>query len=295
MQMYRQIRAKAARSSIRIPRVWWWHRGLTTQDAFLASYPRSGSTWLRFILFEILTGGEAGFQKIEQTLPEIGLHRGVPPILSGGGRLIKTHETFRNDYKKAVFLVRDVRDVFLSCYAAAVEVGLASLVSAGDRESFLWSFLKGRALAFGSWQNHVCSWLDSPLARNGHLLVIRYEDLRHNSERVLTQLLAFLGVRAEAGTIRTAIENNSLKQMRAKEDKARRVGERSALLECHKAAQEDGRFVRKGAVGGWRGTLTDTEIKVIQQYAGDALRKTGYDLGVANDVPCSTAISATGI
>ena len=74
MQTFRRIRAKAARSRIRIPQVWSWHLGLEPQDTFLASYPRSGSTWLRFILFEILTGEEPGFQDIEKRLPEIDMH-----------------------------------------------------------------------------------------------------------------------------------------------------------------------------------------------------------------------------
>src|ERR1700737_891797 len=114
MQTFRRIRAKAARTRIRIPRVWSWHLGLRPQDAFLAAYPRSGSTWLRFILFEILTGEDAGFRNIETCIPEIGTNRGVSPILPGGGRLIKTHEKYRKDYTKAVLLVRDPRDVLLS-------------------------------------------------------------------------------------------------------------------------------------------------------------------------------------
>ncbi len=280
MQIYRRIRAKAARSRIRVPRVWSWHLGLKPEDAFLASYPRSGSTWLRFILLEILTGKDPGFQNVDKLIPEINLHRGIPPILPGGGRLIKTHETYRKDYKKAVYLVRDVRDVFLSCYAASVEVGIAPLVSSGDMDSFLLSFLEGTALAMGSWQEHSRSWLESPLAKNGNLMVVRYEDLRQNSEEILGQLLHFLGVIRDVRVIRQAIENNTLKRMRAKEDSARRSGEHSALLDCHSGAQEDGRFVRKGSVGGWRGKLTDAQIKIIQQYAGEALAAAGYEPGV---------------
>ncbi len=216
-------------------------------------------------------------------------------MLAGGGRLIKTHEPYRKDYKKAVFLVRDVRDVFLSCYAAGVEVGLAPLVSRGDPDSFLHSFLEGKALAMGSWQSHVGSWLDSPLAKNGNLMIVRYEDLRRNAEQVLQELLQFLGVPADIRSIRNALENNSLQQMRAKEDRARRTGEHSALVESYKGAQEDGRFVRQGAVGGWRSKLTDSQIKVIQHHAGEALAALGYEPRLVNDerpVPAASSASA---
>jgi Sulfotransferase domain len=265
--------------------VWYWHLGLKPQDIFQASYPRSGSTWLRFILFEILRGDEAGFGKIDKCLPEIEAHRGVAPILPGGGRLIKTHEKYRKEYTKAVLLVRDIRDVLISCYLRGVELGAVRLVSKGDFESFLLSFLEGRALQMGSWQEHTRTWLESPLAKNGKLMLVRYEDLRQDPEQVLSQLLQFLGVTPDLQIIRKAIENNSLQQMRAKEDKARKAGERSVLLESRKSTQEDGRFVRKGAVGGWRGTLTNAQLKIIDQYAGDMLATLGYEHGLGEKQP----------
>jgi sulfotransferase family protein len=282
---YRLLRAKAARSKLRVPRVWFWHLGLKPQDVFQASYPRSGSTWLRFILFEILRGEEAGFGKIDRCMPEIDAHRGVPPILPECGRLIKTHEKYRKDYTKAILLVRDIRDVLISCYLRGVELDVVQLVSKGDFDSFLLSFLEGRALQMGSWQEHTRTWLEAPLARNGRLMVVRYEDLRQNSEQVLSQLLHFLGVTPDLGIIRKAIENNSLQQMRAKEDKARKAGERSVVLESRESTQEDGRFVRKGTVGGWRGKLTDAQLTIIGQYAGDVLATLGYDHGLAEKQP----------
>lgn len=290
MQIYRRIRAKAARSRIRVPRVWWWHLGLKPQDAFQASVPRSGSTWLRFILFQILTSEEAGFGNIEKRLPEIDAHRGIPSILPDGGRLIKTHERYRHEYKKAVYLVRDVRDVILSSWVRSIEVGLAPFISGGDFDSFLLSFLQGKALAAGSWQDHVQSWLTSPLAENGNLLVVRYEDLRKNPTDSLAGVLQFLGVTPDPTAIRKAVESNTLQHMRAKEDKARRASEPSALLGNHKSAEEDGRFVRKGAVGGWRNKLTDAQVRVIQQYAGDTLASLGYDPGFAEEKVSSESV-----
>jgi hypothetical protein len=284
MQAFRRIRARAARSKIRVPWVWFRHLGLRSQDVFLASYPRSGSTWLRFILFEILTGKDAGFQALEKRLPEVNTHRGVPPVLPGGGRFIKTHEKYRKEYGRAIFLVRDVRDVFLSIFAGSVEMGMASIVSEGDFDSFLVSFLEGRALQVGSWQEHARSWLESPIAHNGNLAVVRYEDLRQNSEQVVGQLLQFLGVSADDRMIRKAIENNALQQMRAKEDCARRAGERSGLLYSRNTVSEDGRFIRQGAIGGWRNKLTDAQLKIIWQYAGDTLAAAGYQRGHAEAV-----------
>jgi hypothetical protein len=287
-QTYRRIRAKAARSSIRVPWVWSWHLGLKPQDMFLASYPRSGSTWLRFMLFEIMCGEDPGFRKIESRLPEIQWHRAAPPILPNGGRLIKTHEKYRNDYKRAVLLIRDCRDVLLSAYAGFASVGLTPLVSKGDLDSFMVSFLEGKAMQMGSWQEHSRSWLESPLAKNGNLLVIRYEDLRKNPEPMLGQLLEFVGLRPNYQIIRKAIEDNTLQRMRAKEDSAKQAGEKSILLGERKSVDEENRFVRKGAVGGWRSKLSDAQVRLIEQYAGETLASVGYEPGLMEEAAVTT-------
>jgi hypothetical protein len=283
METFRRVRAKAARSKIRVPLVWSWHVGLKPQDAFLASYPRSGSTWLRFMLFEILAGEDAGFRKIEDRLPEINQHRGIAPILPRGGRLIKTHEQYRKEYKRAVFLVRDIRDVFLSSYAGFSALGLNRLVSKGDIDSFLQSFLEGKAYQMGSWQQHSRSFLESPIAKDGNMLVVRYEDLRQKPEENLIRLLEFIGITPDVARIRRAIENNTLQQMRAKEDKAKKAGEHSILLGHRTSKEEDRRFVRKGAVGGWRGKLTDAQVKLVEDYAGDTLTAVGYEPGLVGE------------
>jgi len=283
IQTYRLIHAKAARSPIRIPLVWSWHIGLKPQDIFLASYPRSGSTWLRFMLFEILCGEEPGFRKIENRLPEIQWHRGAPPILPTGGRLIKTHEQYRKDYKRAVLLVRDVRDVFLSAYAMSVEFGLHKLVSKGDFDSFMEAFINGKALQMGTWQAHTRSWLESPLANEGNLLVVRYEELRKNPEAKLAELLRFVGITPNMQVIHKAVEDNSLQRMRAKEDKERKAGEQSILLSQNKNVGEETRFVRKGKVGGWGEKLTPAQIEFIDRYAGDVLATLGYKRGTVEE------------
>jgi Sulfotransferase domain len=287
-QTYRRIRAKAARSSIRVPFVWSWHLGLEPHDVFLASYPRSGSTWLRFMLFEIMCGEDPGFRKIESRLPEIQCHRGVPPVLPNGGRLIKTHEKYRKEYTRAVFLVRDARDVVLSAYAGFASVGLTRLVSKGDLDSFLTSFLEGKALQMGSWQEHSRSWLESPLAKNGNLMVIRYEDLRKNPEPMLGELLEFVGLKPNYQVIREAIEDNTLQRMRAKEDRAKEAGEQSILLGKRKSVEEESRFVRTGSVGGWRGKLTPDQVKLIEQYSGEMLAAMGYELGLVEQPVLTT-------
>src|SRR5205823_8280937 len=66
----------------------------------------SGNTWLRFLIMEILGGATAEFDNVNRLIPEIGLHGNTPSLLPGGGRLIKTHERYRPEYKRAIYLYR---------------------------------------------------------------------------------------------------------------------------------------------------------------------------------------------
>ena len=259
----RNIRAKLAKSPVRRPLIWLRHRGLSANDIFLASYPRSGNTWLRFVLSEALTGHSIDFDNVDHFVPELKWHRGAAPILAGQGRLIKTHEAWRKEYRKAIYIVRDVRDVALSTYARTKQLGIVD----SQLDDYLRSILQGRAHQYGAWHNHVRSWLDGPLAREGKLLVIRFEDLRKNPEQALTQMVAFTGVPVSAEQIRNALANNSVDAMRVKEERSRKL---------YQSTTEAGRFVRKGAVQGWKTVLTPAQLQLFEEFAGPELARMGY-------------------
>ncbi|MBZ5598611.1 MAG: sulfotransferase domain-containing protein [Acidobacteriia bacterium] len=255
---------RLSKTRLRPPLIWLRHRGLDPADVMIASYPRSGNTWFRFLLAEIMTGHTSGFDDINTTVPQVGQHHIARPLLPGGGRLIKTHEPYRKEYAKAIYLVRDVRDAVLSYYDRGTYLGVFKGITF---DVFLPMFLQGETNPIGSWQSHVHTWLESPLARSGQLLVVRFEDMRRDTEATLARVLAFLGVAADEPRIRHAIAANSVERMRAKEDASRTYPHSS---------QESGRFVRGALVGGWRSRLTDEQIEVVDRYAGPELERLGY-------------------
>jgi len=262
----KRLRHKAARTGFRAPLIWLRNRGLDSSDVFLASYPRSGSTWTRFVLYEILTGEPSSFDNVNRGIPENGIQWVARPVLPGEGRLIKTHEPYRREYGRAVYLVRDMRDVIFSQYSREKELGILY----DDFDGYLSKFLQGRISGFGAWQKHIDSWLESPLPRRGDLLLLRFEDMRKDMEGAISQMLDFFGVEVRPEVIRAAIANNTLDRMRDKET-------RSKTLHQAKGGEE-GRFVRKGSIGGWRERLTDAQLKMIDTFAGEAFRRMGYPL-----------------
>ncbi len=262
--MLRQIRHRASKTALRKPLVWARHRRLRPADAFVGSYPRSGSTWLRFMLNELLVGNASGFTNVNEALPDVGKHDQALPVLIGNGRLIKTHEPFRSEYRKAIYLVRDARDVMLSEFAYQKALGFAS----DDLDAYIPRFLTGQVNPFGSWIQHVHSWLDARESKRAEILLVHFRDLRGNSEGTLADILSFLGCPVSREKIRQAIANNAVERMREKE----KVNPQRASAR--------GRFIGSGSVGGWQEKLTSEQIELIQKHAGEALERLGYPAGV---------------
>src|SRR5437868_15411693 len=98
MSSVRQLRYQAAKSQLRGSLVLLRHRGLDQRDIFVASYPRSGSTWLRFLLCETLTKRDAGLEDVNRYIPDDGGQANAVTVLLIGGRMIKSNVPYRPDY-----------------------------------------------------------------------------------------------------------------------------------------------------------------------------------------------------
>jgi len=268
----RRVRHRITSTGVRNPIVWWRHRGLKPSDVMLGSYPRSGSTWLRFVMFEILTGKLSSFDEVNAALRGLSDYQHGWPLLPGGGRFIGTHEPYRPAYKKAVYLVRDVRDVALSEFAFEKNLGIGRPTF----EAYLEDMLR-RGKRHGTWPNHVQSWMDSPLASGGNLLLIRYEDLRKNGVEIFTRIVQFLGMDIERNVVERAIANNSVQKMREKEDKLYTQDNYSKVARKPlKSVEPGGRFVRSGKMGGWQEKLTPEQVRLIEQYTASTLLRLQY-------------------
>ena len=84
---------------------------------FLVSYPRSGNTWVRFLIANLLkpAGVEIDFHNVQEYVPEINRNNDIiESILSP--RVIKSHALYDPAFPKVIYLVRDGRDVYVSYY-----------------------------------------------------------------------------------------------------------------------------------------------------------------------------------
>ncbi len=247
-----------------------------SDDTFLVSYPKSGNTWMRFLIANLL-----------QQNPPIGLLEADCLIPSVDGkskkffddmkspRVIKSHFSFIPAYKRVIYVVRDPRDVVMSQYHYQIKRGV--LEAGASLDGFVGRFLKGEVCPYGSWGDNVGSWTatrrDDP-----NFLLLRYEDMLADVTSGAAKISDFLGCGQDANRIAVAVERSSLENMR-KVEKAE-----GKKWDSTKGTRQDMSFFRSAKSGEGRATLSRESIERIEKAWGPLMHSVGYAASSPNPV-----------
>jgi|SRR5580704_15658226 Sulfotransferase domain len=243
-------------------------------DVFLVSYPKSGNTWTRFLIGNLISLHErADFSSINRIIPDPEALTKRSANALPRPRILKSHQYFDPRYPKVVYIVRDPRDVAVSQYhfqrkRRVIEDG-------SPIEDFVRGFITGQSSIYGSWGENAASWL---AARNGrpNFLLMRYEDMLEDTHSELAKIASFLGVSASAEHLRRAVENSSADQMRKLEKS------QAHLWSSTKDTRQDVPFVRAATASGWKSELPDESVAEIESEWGTLMRFLRYDLATNN-------------
>lgn len=213
---------------------------MSVQTIWLASYPRSGNTLLRTVLYQcfglvsasIYPNDLGGNKELESYVGHIEHgDKGKISFPDGAIPLVKTHEPSPDD-GGAVYVVRDGRAACVSFWEFYRRRLPLEAVIAGQHR-------------FGTWANHLSAW--QPWARQNTLL-LKYEDVVSDLPIVLERLSGFLNAE---------IINSKIPKRET-------------------VAGVDGRWVRKKS--DWREVMTDKHIELFHQTNGWMMEKMGYSL-----------------
>ncbi|MFI5103169.1 MAG: sulfotransferase domain-containing protein, partial [Terriglobales bacterium] len=172
-----------------------------SDDTFIVSYPRSGNTWTRFLVANLVYGGEpVTFANIERLIPDCEAQSSRYLKRVARPRIIKSHEYFDPRYKKVIYIVRDPRDVAVSYYDFSRKY--RHIEDSYPLERYIGDFVSGRLISadWGTWGENVGTWV---AALNGRptFLLLRYEDLIADTPSELAKVARFFGVDASPGKL----------------------------------------------------------------------------------------------
>lgn len=229
-------------------------------DVFIVSYPRSGNTWVRFLLANLLAPNETiTFRNIDNYVPSI-YKRAATLDVFPGPRYIKSHNACYEVYPKTIYVYRDGRDALVSYYYYAT----GKKVFAGSFEQFVFSpFVE----QFTSWKEHVTSALDFAAKYPHRMLILRYEEMLNNPLPALTSISVFLDLTRDVQALATAAEKSSFDQLQQIEQRS--GGE---TLGKHFT------FFRSGKTDQWRDHFGPELYARFLQENSEALRRLGYEL-----------------
>jgi hypothetical protein len=236
-------------------------------DAFIVSYPRSGNTWTRFLIANLMhPNGGVTFANIESLIPDATALSNKALKRVPRPRLIKSHEYFEPRFRKVVYLVRDPRDVALSLYDFRRKC--RSVADTCPIEQYVSErFVPGDLDV--PWGEHVGSWLGTRTSHPGFLLV-RYEDLQQDTSRELRRMANHLGLAASAAALTQAVEKSAANRLRAAEK-----AEHEQWITT-RGRRADVPFIAQAVVGSWRQRLPQPSVALIESAWGDLMNNLGY-------------------
>jgi hypothetical protein len=254
-------------------------------DVFIVSYPRSGNTWTRFLIANLVYPEKRpDFSNINLVIPD-------PEALSKRTlaklprpRILKSHQYFDPRYKRIIYIVRDPRDVVLSQYYFHIKRTLID--NSYPVEQFVQRFVAGETSNYASWGENVAGWLATRYDTQGFLL-LRYEDMIADTSRELAKVATFLEIDADVQRVTQAVEQSSAERMREME-------KRQALKwSSTKNTRQDIPFVRTAKSGNWRSALPESALEIIESTWGPLMRWLNYEtVTTAKPAPMGLTLEA---
>lgn len=246
------------------------------EDVFVVTYPKSGTTWMQEIIWQIYNNGETTSKNIFERVPF--LEFSTSPILGEfadiakvpSPRLIKSHLPYSIIPKgssdgtkcKYIYIARNPKDVAVSYFHFTVSLKSSGNGYNGPWEFFSKLFIDGN-VGWNKWSDHVLGWWkhkDDP-----NVLFLKYEDLKKDLPSQVRLTANFLNKPLSEDIINRIAEQCSFNGM---------TKDLSRYMVHVNESQTS--ILRKGVVGDWKNYFTPElnerfEKEVLSKIEGTGL------------------------
>jgi hypothetical protein len=268
---------------------------------WLASYPKSGNTWLRAFLANLvanradpvplnelpnyaddeadpdLFNALAGRPNTELTIDEIAelrpeVHAQIAQRAQGT-RFVKTHNmagsfdghALHNMQVTAgaIYVVRNPLDVAVSMTHHFGITLDEAIERLGNEDVATANDAQFVSQILGSWSLHVQGWAD---IRHDRFLVVRYEDLIDKPAKAFLKIAKLVGIGQDRARVDRAIRHAGFQNLASMEKKHGFV----------EASGQGARFFRKGRANEWRDVLDREQVQRVIAAHREQMQRFGY-------------------
>ncbi|CAO2820821.1 unnamed protein product [Amaranthus hypochondriacus] len=266
-------------------------------DIILASLPKTGTTWLKSLLYTILNRKSTSLHDISQqvfqtknphelvTSFEFITYKNfneTQPDLSDlpSPRLFSTHIPFlslpnsiKSSKSRIVYVCRNPIDTFVSTWYFNLSFdGNKDIKPSREMmEEYVDKFCKGLC-TFGPYDSHLLGYWNEYLQNPDRILLLEYEGLKTEPKAHIRKLADFLGCpfseeEENKNAVEEIIKMCSFQSM--KEMDVNKNGKAVPFV-------ENKHFFRKGEVGNWKNDLSSLMAKKLDQVLQGKLKEAGF-------------------
>ncbi|MGE5458833.1 MAG: sulfotransferase domain-containing protein [Methanobacterium sp.] len=271
---------------------------------WLASYPKSGNTWFRIFISNLLSGKDepvnindlltdgiasnrnlfddlVGIEASDLTFDEIDFIR--PDIYrrmideSDKNLYIKIHDAytlltdgrplFPKHKAKAIYLIRNPLDVAVS-FSYHLSASIDKTIANMENDAFAFCSMNNRL--HNQLRQKLLSWSNHVVSWVDNDImpveVIRYEDMKSQPLETFKRAVDFIGLPCEEQKIMKAIQFSDFKVLKQQEEK-------DTFYERPPQAES---FFRQGSSGDWINHLSDEQTNRIINAHKEIMQRFGY-------------------
>jgi aryl sulfotransferase len=272
---------------------------------WLASYPKSGNTWMRAFLTALLNPGKEGLDINNMVPSTIASSRQLFDELTGvsasdllpeeidrlrpaiyrqnameSEELIyhKIHDAWirlpggeplipADVTRCVIYIIRNPLDVVVS-FAHHLDTTIDKTIAILNKPDY--AFCDRRDRLANQLRQQLLTWsghVKSWVDESGlPVWIMRYEDMSTQPEITFAKAVEFIGLHCAPDEIKTALELCNFSRLQ-KQEEEKGFSEKSARSPS---------FFRKGTVGDWQNVLTPEQVKRVVEMHGEVMHRFAY-------------------
>jgi hypothetical protein len=250
-------------------------------DIFIATYPRSGTTWTQQMVHLLVNQGQQGEKRLSDVVPWLE----TMPRRPGGmaeflkslpeRRIFTSHLPYPlmpdlgNTTAKAIYVARNPKDVAISGYFH----NQSKAGYEGSWEEFFQLFLHDD-VKFGPYFDHILPWWQAG-QKDERILFMKYEDMKHDQAGSIAKLAAFLDIQADRQLIEKVVALSDFESMKS--------GETTNFNWIPQKADKPKHF-RKGDIGDWRNYFSAEQSQQMDELFMQKMKDSGLQLDFGDGV-----------
>ena len=247
----------------------------------ITSYPKSGNTWIRYIIYEIFFNSKNlendNSLNIKRFIPDLHqIQRKNSQLildedLKNKKIFLKTHFSFDQmksfPMDKIILVVRNPLDVFVSLYNYYD-------LDFQNKDKYVDEFAKNHTLpglkkfGYPSWSEHLTKWLESKL----NICLIKYNSLIDDFDNEISKLLDFLNVSLDQKKFDLLKKNTSFLKLKSIEKKEKETKSEGFFKDEPITKFENRYFMNIGKNNNYQNFLNERQTSKLKESFGEYIK-----------------------